>query len=106
MGSRHVSFDRISIVSEYDFKRRTISSSLDALFLRDIETYMLDNKDRIDELNQFLQGQAQISDMPEVIEQVPIMNPGKLVFSRKTAQITNPKAIDVLDLKRVTDFSE
>ena len=34
------------------------------------------------------------------------MNPGKLVFSRKTAQITKPNVVDVLDVKRVVDFSE
>ena len=51
VGDREVTFDKIFIVSEHDFKRRAISSSIDALFSRDIETYMLDNKDRIDELN-------------------------------------------------------
>ena len=51
-----VSFEKLHIVSEFDFKRRTVSSSLDQLFVRDIDTYMLDNKDRIDELNDFFKG--------------------------------------------------
>ena len=61
-------FDKLYIVSEFDFKRRTISSTLDPLFSRDIETYMLDNKDRIDELNDFFEGKIKIADIPEVIE--------------------------------------
>ena len=56
LGFRESTFDRLHIVSEFDFKRRVISSTLDPLFTRDIETYMLDNKDRIDELNDFLKG--------------------------------------------------
>ena len=67
-GAKESTFDRLHIVSEFDFKRRTISSALDPLFLRDIETYMLDNKDRIDELNDFFEGKIKIVDLPEVIE--------------------------------------
>ena len=68
LGVRESTFDRLYIVSEFDFKRRTISSTLDPLFSRDIETYMLDNKDRIDELNDFFEGKIKIADIPEVIE--------------------------------------
>ena len=85
-----IALDRMYIVSEFDFKRRTVSSSLDALFFRNAETYMLDNRDRIQEINQYLQGKVKISDMPVVMEQVPVLDPGKLVFSRKSAQIANP----------------
>ena len=80
-----VEFERLYLVSEFDFKKRIVSSSLDALFNRSAETYILDNRDRIQELNQFLQGKAQIAETPDVIEQVPILDPGKLAFSRKTA---------------------
>ena len=68
LGVRESTFDRLYIVSEFDFKRRTISSTLDPLFSRDIETYMLDNKDRIDELNDFFEGKIKIAEIPEVIE--------------------------------------
>ena len=68
LGVIESTFDRLHIVSEFDFKRRTISSTLDPLFSRDIETYMLDNKDRIDELNDFFEGKIKIADIPEVIE--------------------------------------
>ena len=68
LGVRESTFDRLHIVSEFDFKRRTISSTLDPLFSRDIETYMLDNKDRIDELNDFFDGKIKIAEIPEVIE--------------------------------------
>ena len=49
--SEPISLERLYIVSEFDFKRRTVSSSLDALFSRNAETYMLDNRDRIQEIN-------------------------------------------------------
>ena len=79
-----MTLDRLFIVSEFDFKRRTVSSSLDALFFRNAETYMLDNRDRIQEINQYLKGKVKIAEMPVVIEQVPVLDPGKLAFSRKT----------------------
>jgi len=47
-------FERLSLVSEFDFRRRTVSQSLDPLFNRNAETIMLDNKDRIDEINEIL----------------------------------------------------
>ena len=53
LGFRESTFDRLHIVSEFDFKRRVISSTLDPLFTRDIETYMLDNKDRLEKFVKF-----------------------------------------------------
>ena len=68
---------------------------------------MIDNKERIDEMNDVLRDAYRIIDDPEIIEQQPILDPGRIVFSRKTAQITNssPSVVDQLDLKRVVDFS-
>ena len=99
--------DRLNLVSEFDWRRRTISQSLDPLFNRNAETIMLDNKERIDEINDILRDSVKIVDDPDVIEQVPILDPGRIVFARKTAQITNssPSVVDQLDLKRVVDFS-
>ena len=54
---------------------------------------MLDNRDRVKELNQLLLGKAKISELPVIMEQVPILDPGRLIFSRKTAQIANPSIL-------------
>ena len=77
------------------------------MFNRNAETIMIDNKERIDEMNDVLRDAYRIIDDPEIIEQQPILDPGRIIFSRKTAQITNssPSVVDQLDLKRVVDFS-
>ena len=89
-------FAKLKIVSEFDYKRKTINGGLDPLFFRNAETILLDTKDRIDEINDILRNSVRISDEPEIIEQVPILDPGRIVFARKTAQITNasPSVVD------------
>ena len=72
-------------MSEFDFKRRTISTSLDPLFNRSAETSLLDNRDRIMDINEILKEKVKISENPELLEQVPILDPGKLIFTRKTS---------------------
>lgn len=85
-----VELSRMFLVSEFDFKRRTISASLDSLFTRSAETYMLDNRDRICELNKLLEGKVKIAEDPILMEHVPVLDPGKLVFTSKTAAIACP----------------
>ena len=99
-------FSSLNVVSEFDHKRRPISLTMDPLFSRNAETILLDNKERIDEINEILADKIRVIDDPTVVEQVPILDPGRIVFTRKVAQIANfASSNDHLDLKRVVDFS-
>ena len=62
-------FDKLRLLSEFDWRRRTVSQSLDPLFNRNAETIMIDNKERIDEMNDILRDSYRIIDDPEILEQ-------------------------------------